>query len=111
VGDIPEAQDAFQIVRNWIPQLLYALKPEELKTNFLTFLMRLGGLAISFDKQKAASYLHSAPCLKFKSPELLRNPNKTHIVEEFLHSLAGRESWCVSAGILVIRLVLPPMPQ
>jgi hypothetical protein len=103
MANIKEAQDAFQVVRNWIPQLLDSINPLSPPTAFLTTIMKLGRLAVSIDRQKAETYLYRARCLRHKPKELLRDPHEDYIVEECLKSMDGRKPWCISAGLLFLR--------
>jgi len=103
VALIPEAQKGFQVVKEWIRNLVYKLDHRP-QTPFLTTLMRAAYLSFTFDRKQASDYMYRARCMT-TSPfpqEYYRGPGE-YIVGELLASLEGTQVWCLSGGVLFVK--------
>ncbi|KAJ6577097.1 hypothetical protein B0H10DRAFT_1963249 [Mycena sp. CBHHK59/15] len=103
LASIPEAKAGFQIVKEWVRSWVYGLKFSP-QFQFLTQLAQAAILGFQFDRKDAMSYLTHGPYMDAPPSVYLRGPEKRYIVGEFLSSLEGKEQWCISAGVLFVRL-------
>ncbi|KAI0089831.1 hypothetical protein BDY19DRAFT_992789 [Irpex rosettiformis] len=103
---IPEADKGFEIVKEWIRDLLYTQCFEYLGPwNFLTFIAEVATLALRFEKHNAFDYFRRAPCVTMDRPERYIRNGGRYIVWDLLDFLGRTSATSLSAGVCFIKHV------
>ncbi|KAJ7725516.1 hypothetical protein DFH07DRAFT_853912 [Mycena maculata] len=106
---IPEAEAAFQVVKEWSRRWIYGFEFIPLM-KFLSNLAQVARLSFQLDTKDAMSYLTQSPFIGIKPTIYLRRGGN-YVVTEFLLSLQGKEETCISAGVLFVQhIVLSSLP-
>ncbi|KAI0079047.1 hypothetical protein K474DRAFT_723989 [Panus rudis PR-1116 ss-1] len=100
---IPEYQKAVQIVKDWIKDILFNLRPNH--ERFLTALIEAATLAYAFDRAAAPEYISRVPCVGdvSKRPAELLRVDGRYVVHDLLDALDGTTISSISAGFLALR--------
>lgn len=111
MGSVPEALPAVEVVKKWIPDILFTRAGASDKM-LLTFLYQAGALGNLFDPNTARLYLSRAPLLGiFANVPAFRRPRlggkTSYVIPELYHSMSGTEPSFISAGILFLQCVPP----
>ncbi|KAJ7479993.1 hypothetical protein B0H11DRAFT_1263344 [Mycena galericulata] len=109
LSSIPEAEAAFQVVKESLRSWVYAfeLTPQ---AKFLSNLSQVARLSFQLDRKDAMSYLTQSPFMRLK-PAIYMREGRNYVVGEFLLSLEGKDQTCISAGVLFVRhIVQVPLP-
>ena len=101
---IPEAEKSFQIVGEWIRDLLLSQRFTYIgHWSFLTFIAELATLAFKFEKSNASHYLRQAPCVVEDRPEPFHREGGRYIVWDLLDFLGRTSATALSAGVGFIK--------
>lgn len=101
---IPEAEKGFQVIREWIRDLLLEQRFEMMGPwPFLTFIVELVTLTWRLEKQNTVQLLRRAPCITIDRPvDFIRNGHR-YIVWDLLDFLSLSSTTSLSAGVLFIK--------
>ncbi|KAI0757675.1 hypothetical protein C8Q80DRAFT_1134839, partial [Daedaleopsis nitida] len=105
---IPELEQALQIVRLWVHDMLYKLDPYISSHLFLSTFMRAVRLALVFDS-KAMDYLYRTPSVAGCRPvPLLRGKDKAYVIHDLLAvlHLPSEDVSSLNRGLLFLNHVL-----
>ncbi len=105
---VPAAKRGLQVVKNWIHDLFYTLRPwtNELE-HFLTLVAEMINLGLQFDRHSAQIYISRAPCVASDRPkDLLRGGDaRRYIVHDLFNFVDGSPVSAISAGVLFVMCV------
>ncbi|KAG6863622.1 hypothetical protein C0991_004590 [Blastosporella zonata] len=98
---IPEYGKGIHVLKEWLRDAAYVLDFNP-RMHFLTNLLRISNLALTFDQRDALTYLRNAPCLSSTSAvrPYLRAPGGDFMLGELMVSLEGSKYWSIAAGVL-----------
>ncbi|KAJ7293966.1 hypothetical protein C8J57DRAFT_1444990 [Mycena rebaudengoi] len=101
---IPEAEEGFQVVREWARSWIGTLDflPS---LSFLSHLAEVSSLSLLFDRKHSMEYLMWGLYMQMK-PTIYLRPGGNYVVGEFIKSLELKESWSLSAGIFFIQHIV-----
>ncbi|KAI1785420.1 hypothetical protein LXA43DRAFT_132940 [Ganoderma leucocontextum] len=104
---IPEFKLGGQVIKVWVRDRLYALDPHRPPNAFLTNLIQAARLALKFDQDAAAEYLHRVPTIMiYRPPMLLRDNDKSYVVHYLLHSMQDSDEHALNKGVLFMNHIL-----
>ncbi|KAI1785582.1 hypothetical protein LXA43DRAFT_1185708 [Ganoderma leucocontextum] len=104
---IPEFKLGGQVIKVWVRDRLYASDPHRPSNAFLTNLIQASRLALKFDHDAAAEYLHRLPTvMNYRPPMLLRDNDKLYVVHYLLHSMQDSDQHALNKGVLFMNHVL-----
>ncbi|KAJ7630373.1 hypothetical protein FB45DRAFT_915319 [Roridomyces roridus] len=109
LSSIPEADEAFPVVKEWIRSWCYQFSflPE---IKFLSNLSQVARLGFELDPKSAMSYMMQSPVMRLK-PTIYKRRGDNYIVGELLQSLELREQASISAGVLFVQhIILSQLP-
>jgi hypothetical protein len=98
---IPEAEPGFQVVKEWVRSWVYDFQFMP-PIKFLSNLVQVSRLSFQLDRKDAMSYLTQSPFMHLQ-PAIYQRADSRYVVGEFLSSLEGKDTTCISAGVLFVR--------
>ncbi|KAK0506583.1 hypothetical protein EDD18DRAFT_36674 [Armillaria luteobubalina] len=96
LSSIPEAPKALNVVRDWVRAVVYGREYHPW-TPFLTDVMRMTSLTLTFDRSQAG-YLRNAAYFRIPPPFVYIRRDNHLILNDLLNSILGSQTWSLTAG-------------